>query len=56
MFPNKIPSVPLHIAFIKPVAASTLSVAVHFAETRCHVLPVDVMTTISLINRFYLST
>ena len=52
MPPYKVSPVAHHIAFIKPVAASALSVAVHFAETRCHVLPVDVMATISLIYRF----
>jgi hypothetical protein len=45
-------SVSLHISFIKPVAASALSITVHFVETCSHVLPVDVMATISLIDRF----
>jgi len=46
----------LHIAFVKPIAASALSIAVHFAVTCCHVLPVDVMAAISLIDRLNLPT
>lgn len=49
-------SVPLHIPFIKSVAASTLSIAVHFAVTCTHVLSVDVVSAIRLVDRFYLST
>lgn len=45
-------SVPLHIPFIKSVAASALRVAVHLAVARTHVLSVDVVSTISLIYRF----
>ena len=49
-------SVPLHIPFIKAVAASALSVAVHFAVTCTHVLSVDVVSAIRLVDRFNLST
>ena len=45
-------SVPLHIPFIKSVAASALSIAVHFAVTCAHVLSVDVVATIGLIDWF----
>jgi hypothetical protein len=51
MFPNKMFPVALHISFVKPVAASTLRVAIHFIVPRSHVLSVDIMPTICLIDR-----